>query len=216
MGSAVADRIRTFYGRHAEVIPLGLDANWFGPHVADEHFLVVSRLVEQKRVDLAITGCAKAGVPLLIAGEGRDEPRLRRLAGAGVTFLGHIRDRARLRDLYARAKAVIVPAEEDFGLVALEAQASGTPVIAYDAGGARDTVVGGITGIRFAPQTAAALESAIREAATRSWDHELISRYAAGFEQSPFKTRFEALVGGLHQRQQQAGHALVVESGDAF
>jgi glycosyltransferase involved in cell wall biosynthesis len=100
--------------------------------------------------------------------------------------------------------------------VALEAQASGTPVIAYDAGGARDTVVGGITGIRFAPQTAAALESAIREAATRSWDHELISRYAAGFEQSPFKTRFEALVGGLHQRQQQAGHALVVESGDAF
>jgi glycosyltransferase involved in cell wall biosynthesis len=216
MGSAVADRISTFYGRHAEVIPLGLDANWFGPHVADEHFLVVSRLVEQKRVDLAITACLKAGVPLLIAGEGRDEPRLRRLAGAAVTFLGHIRDRARLRDLYARAKAVIVPAEEDFGLVALEAQASGTPVIAYDAGGARDTVVGGITGIRFAPQTAAALESAIREAATRSWDHELISRYAAGFEQSPFKTRFEALVGGLHQRQQQAGHALVVESGDAF
>src|SRR5438270_1305285 len=134
MGAAVAERIRKFYGRGAEVIPLGLESVWFGEHVADEHFLVVSRLVEQKRIDLAIEACAAAGVPLVIAGAGRQEPRLRRMSGPEVRFVGHITDRARLRDLYARAAAVIVPAEEDFGLVPLEAQAAGTPVVAFDAG----------------------------------------------------------------------------------
>src|SRR5207237_2177663 len=129
MGAAVAERIRRHYGRGAEVIPLGLDSTWFGAHLANEHFLLVSRLVEQKRVDLAIAACAAAGVQLLIAGEGRDEPRLRRLSGAGVRFLGHVKDRELLRDLYARATAVIVPAEEDFGLAPLEAQAAGTPVV---------------------------------------------------------------------------------------
>jgi glycosyltransferase involved in cell wall biosynthesis len=210
MGRAVADRIRIYYGRHAEVIPLGMDADWFGPHLADEYFLIAGRLVEQKRMDLAITACAAAGVPLVIAGEGRDEPRLRRMSGGGVKFLGHIRDRARMRDLFARATAVIVPGEEDFGLVPLEAQAAGTPVIAYDAGGARDTVVDGITGIRFAPQTAGALEAAIREAAARSWDHQAISRHAAGFEQQAFKARFEELVMDLRQRQEPAGQAMAV------
>jgi glycosyltransferase involved in cell wall biosynthesis len=216
MGSAVAERIRSNYGRDAEIIPLGLDSPWFGPHVANEHFLLVSRLVEQKRIDLAIEACAAAGVPLLIAGEGRDEPRLRRLSGAGVTFLGHIRDRARMRDLYARATAVIVPAEEDFGLVPLEAQATGTPVVAYDAGGARDTVIDGVTGIRFAPQTASALEQAIREAAARSWDHPAISRHAAGFEQRAFKARFEAMVTHLRQEKEPAGQLLAVEGDGPF
>jgi glycosyltransferase involved in cell wall biosynthesis len=216
MGAAVAGRIRRHYGRGAEVIPLGLDSVWFGPHLANEHFLLVSRLVEQKRIDLAIASCARAGVPLLIAGEGRDEPRLRRLSGAGVRFLGHISDRARLRELYARATAVIVPAEEDFGLVPLEAQAVGTPVVAYDAGGARDTVVDGVTGIRFAPQTDGALTEAIREAAARSWDHQAISRHAATFEQGAFKARFEALVDGLRPGRRPAGPSLAAEGGDAL
>jgi glycosyltransferase involved in cell wall biosynthesis len=215
MGSAVAERISSHYKRQAEVIPLGLDAHWFGPHVANEHFLVASRLVEQKRIDLAIRACAAAGVPLVIAGEGRDEQRLRRMSGAGVQFLGHIRDRARMRDLYTRATAVIVPAEEDFGLVALEAQAAGTPVIAYDAGGARDTVVDGVTGIRFAPQTPDALEGAIREAAARSWDHQTIRRHAAGFDQGAFKAQFATLVSRLRQEKEPARQVLAVESSDA-
>ena len=216
MGAAVAERIRRHYGRGAEVIPLGLDSDWFGPHLADDHFLLVSRLVEQKRIDLAIAACAGAGVPLLIAGEGRDEPRLRTLGGAGVRFLGHITDRARLRDLYARATAVIVPAEEDFGLAPLEAQAAGAPVVAYDAGGARDTVVDGVTGIRFAPQTAGALTEAIREAAARSWDHEAISQHAARFEQREFKSRFESLVDRLRREQEPTGRLLAAGGSDAL
>lgn len=216
MGSAIADRIRTYYGCDADVIPLGLDGHWFGPHVANDYFLVVSRLTEQKRIELAIAACAAAGVPLVIAGEGRDETRLRRLSGTGVKFLGHMRDRARMRDLYARATAVIVPGEGDFGLVPLEAQASGTPVIAYDAGGVRDTVEDGITGIRFAPQTADALEQAIRKASTCLWDHQAISRHAARFEQRAFQARFEAAV--IHQRKriEPAGKVVAVGGGDAY
>jgi glycosyltransferase involved in cell wall biosynthesis len=213
MGSGVAARISTHYGRQAEVIPLGMDADSLGPHIANQYFLVASRLVEQKRIDLAISACAAAGVPLLIAGEGRDEARLRGMSGPAVKFLGHIRDRPRMRDLYARATAVIVPAEEDFGLVPLEAQAVGTPVIAYDAGGARDTVVDGVTGIRFAPQTAKALEDAIKKAATRTWDHAAISRHAAGFEQRPFKARFQAMVTHLRQGHEPAGQVLAGEGG---
>jgi glycosyltransferase involved in cell wall biosynthesis len=216
MGAAVAERIRRFYGRGAEVIPLGLESVWFSRHLADEHFLVVSRLVEQKRIDLAIEACAAAGVPLVIAGAGREEPRLRRMTGPDVRFVGHITDRARLRQLYARAAAVIVPAEEDFGLVPLEAQAAGTPVVAFDAGGVRDTVVDGVTGIRFAPQTADALTDAIREAAARSWDHRAISRHAADFEQAAFKARFEALVSSLRPAMEADGRALVAGGGDGF
>ena len=214
MGAAVAGRIRTFYGRPAEVIPLGLESAWFSQHVADEHFLVVSRLVEQKRIDLAIEACAAAGVSLVIAGTGREEPRLRRMSGPDVRFAGHISD-ARLRELYARAAAVIVPAEEDFGLVPLEAQAAGTPVVAFDAGGVRDTVVDGVTGIRFAPQTTGALTEAIREAAARSWDHGAISLHAATFKQADFKARFEVLVSTLRPGREAAGRALVAGGGDA-
>jgi glycosyltransferase involved in cell wall biosynthesis len=112
--------------------------------------------------------------------------------------LGSVTD-GKLRQLYARARAVLVPAEEDFGIVPLEAQAAGTPVIAYDAGGARETVVNGRTGIRFAPQTAEALAAAITAASSLQWDRRSIQANAARFTESRFKRDMLILIERYQQ-----------------
>jgi glycosyltransferase involved in cell wall biosynthesis len=161
-GAAVADRIRSCYGRESAIVPPPIDSYWFAPHRSNEFCLFVGRLVHQKRVDLAIEACKALGIPLWIAGEGRSERDLRRRGDGNIRFLGHVTD-VELRELYRRAIAVVVPAEEDFGLVPLEAQAAGTPVVAYDAGGARETVLDEVTGLRFRPQTWEALATAISE-----------------------------------------------------
>ena len=109
-------------------------------------FLVVSALVPYKRLDIAIEACRLAGVRLTIVGRGPEEARLRQLAGPEVEFLGWLSDEA-IRDLYERAAAVLLPGLEDFGMVPVEAQACGTPVVALRAGGACETVVDGVTGV---------------------------------------------------------------------
>ena len=192
-GHEVAGRIRAFYHRDAAVVPPPIADAWFVPHHSDDFHLVVSRLVEQKRVDLAIQACERLGLPLWIVGEGRAGASLRANAGPNTRFLGSVTD-GELRRLYARARAVLVPAEEDFGIVPLEAQAAGTPIIAYDAGGARETVVDGVTGIRFAPQTVEVLAEAITAAASRQWDRRRIQANAARFTESRFKRDMLALI----------------------
>ncbi len=199
-GHEVAGRIRTFYHRDATVVQPPIAGAWFVPHEGDEFYLVVSRLVEQKRVDLAIHACARLEVPLTIVGEGRAKASLRAKAGPNITFLGNVRD-DELRRLYARARAVLVPAEEDFGIVPLEAQAAGTPVIAYDAGGARETVVNGRTGIRFASQTAEALAAAITAASLVQWDRRSIQANAARFTESRFKRDMLTLINRYQQER---------------
>ena len=198
-GAAVADRIRKFYGRPSAVIPPAVDSFWFTEHRADEFYLVAGRLVAQKRVDLAIRACGRLGVPLVVVGTGRDAGQLRRLAGPDVTFLGRVPD-AELRELYARARSVILPAEEDFGLVPVEAQAASTPVIAYDAGGARETVIEGVTGIRFSPQTVDALAAAIDRAARVSWNRSRIQANASRFSEERFRSAVLSLLENLPER----------------
>jgi glycosyltransferase involved in cell wall biosynthesis len=192
-GHEVAGRIRAFYHRDAAVVPPPIADAWFVPHDGDDFYLVVSRLVEQKRVDLAIRACERLRLPLWIVGEGRAGASLQANASPSTRFLGSVAD-DELRRLYSRARAVLVPAEEDFGLVALEAQAAGTPVIAFDAGGARETVVDGLTGIRFAPQTAESLARAITAAASRKWDRRIIQAHAARFTESRFKREIRELI----------------------
>lgn len=192
-GHEVAGRIRAFYHRDATVVPPPIADAWFVPHEGDDFYLVVSRLVAQKRVDLAMQACERLGLPLWIVGEGRAGASLRANAGPNTTFLGSVGD-DELRRLYANARGVLMPAEEDFGIVPLEAQAAGTPVIAYDAGGARETVVDGLTGIRFAPQTVEALAGAITAAASRQWDRRRIQANAARFTESRFKRDILALI----------------------
>jgi glycosyltransferase involved in cell wall biosynthesis len=191
-GRPVADRIRVFYGQEPAIVPPPLERSWFVPHQSDEFYLVVGRLVPHKRIDLAIEACDRLQVPLWIAGQGRAGPSLRR-RGTNVRFLGRVSD-DQLRELYARARAVLVPAEEDFGLVPLEAQAAGTPVIAYDGGGVRETVIEGVTGIRFTPQTPDAMAAAIQRAGERCWDRERIQANAARFEESRFREELLAIV----------------------
>lgn len=201
-GQAVAARIRAFYHREAAVVPPPIPKSWFVRHQADDFYLVVSRLVEQKRVDLAVRACERLGVPLWIVGQGRARASLAEGAAPNVRFLGSVTD-GELRRLYARARAVLLPAEEDFGIVPLEAQAAGTPVIAYDAGGARETVVEGITGLRFSPQTVEALAAAIAAGARRQWDRRSIQANAARYTRSRFKRDFLALI----ERYQEARRA---------
>lgn len=165
----VADRIRRCYGREADVLPppISLDrAPAPGQVTPEDHYLCAGRLVAYKRTDLAIEACARLGRPLRIAGTGPEESRLRRLAarlGAPVQFLGELSDAA-LWTEYARCRALLFAADEDFGMVPLEAQACGRPVIAYGAGGSLETVRGTgpkRTGAYFSPQTADSAVEAI-------------------------------------------------------
>ena len=147
----VAERVRRWYGRDADVLPCPVDVDRFTPGTGDGgYYVVVSRLLPYKRIDLAVAACALAGVPLHVVGTGPDERRLKALAaGTATTFHGAVDDAAR-NALVGAARAAILPGEEDFGLVPLEAAAAGRPTIAYGAGGALETIVDGVTGTFFA------------------------------------------------------------------
>ena len=168
----VARRIGKHYRRKATVInpPVDVCAGYISPEV-DDYYLTVGQLVNYKRVDLAIEACNRLRRPLRIVGEGEEFERLRTLAGPTVKFMGHLPDQE-LRENYARCRALLFPGEEDFGIVPVEAQSFGRPVIAFGRGGALETVVGGSptepgapeasTGIFFAEQSADSLAAAIR------------------------------------------------------
>ncbi len=143
----VADRIARSYARRADVVYPPVDTEFFCPDGTDpvRSALVVSALVPYKRIDLAIDACARAGVRLRVIGDGPELPRLRKLAGDGVSFSGWISSEE-IRAAYRQAGVVLLPGVEDFGIVPLEAQACGRPVVAVAEGGALETVVGGVTG----------------------------------------------------------------------
>jgi glycosyltransferase involved in cell wall biosynthesis len=159
---AVQDRIRRYYGRDSSVIYPPVNTDQLRPAVDhDDYYLIVSRLVPYRRIDLAVRAFNQLGLRLLIAGSGRDRARLEALARDNVTFLGRVPD-ADLPELYARCRAYILPGEEDFGIAPVQAQAAGRPVIAFGAGGALDTVVEGETGVFFHEATPEALIEAAR------------------------------------------------------
>lgn len=143
----VAGRIGRYYNREATVLHPPVDTRFFTPgHDApDDYFLVVSALVPYKRIDTAIRAAARLGVPLKIVGTGPDAERLRTMAGPEVEFLGRVDDDA-LRQWYRRARALVLPGEEDFGIAPVEAQACGRPVVALARGGACETVEHGVSG----------------------------------------------------------------------
>lgn len=152
-----AARIRKYYGRESTVIYPFVDGVFLESRAKSlesrgSFFLVVSRLVPWKRIDLAVSACTALNLPLKIVGVGPDLGRLRKVAGISVEFLGRVSDN-QLVDLYADAKALIFTQKEDFGMTAVEAMACGTPVVAYKAGGAMETVVPGKTGEFFGKQT---------------------------------------------------------------
>jgi glycosyltransferase involved in cell wall biosynthesis len=201
----VAGRIRRYYNREATVVYPPVDTEFFHPDsaVPGRYALVVSALVPYKRLDLAIDACRMAGVPLKIVGDGPDRGRLERRArdsrnnsnkSHGVEFLGRRRD-DEVRELYRRAAVVMLPGEEDFGIVPLEAQACGRPVVAYARGGALETVVAEETGLLVDEAVPAAFADAVRRAIDRRFDSGVIRRHAERFGRARFAAEMESVIG---------------------
>jgi glycosyltransferase involved in cell wall biosynthesis len=178
----VADRIRRYYNRAATVVYPPVDTEFFQPdtQASASHFLIVSALVPYKRLELAVDACAVTGTPLRIAGDGPDRARLEARASNLVTFLGPIGGE-RLRDEYRRARAVLLPGEEDFGIVPVEAQACGTPVVAYARGGALETVIDHETGVFFGEATVPSLAAALARVADQRFDRQRLHAHAERF-----------------------------------
>ena len=158
----VAARIERCYGRPAEVVhpPVDVDHYLALKHAPRDFYLVFGRVVPYKRVDLAVAACARLGRPLKVAGGGRALEAARELAGERTELLGRVSEDER-DALLGGARALLFPGEEDFGIVPVEAQAAGVPVIAYGLGGATESVIDGRTGVLFAEQTADGLARAI-------------------------------------------------------
>jgi glycosyltransferase involved in cell wall biosynthesis len=158
-------------------------------------------LVPHKRVDLAIAACARAGLPLKIVGEGRAAPSLRRQAGRDTEFLGRLDDAA-VADHLARCRALVVPAVEDFGLTAVEAQAAGRPVVAPAAGGALETIVPGETGLLFSEPTVDALAAALVELERRHWSPARARANAARFGLDRFRREITAEIAAAVEERE--------------
>lgn len=192
--SVVAQRIRSCYGQDAAVLPPPIEVHRYAPSpVQEDYYLVVSRLVPYKRVDLVVEAFNQLGRPLLVVGDGPDRPVLERMAGPRIRFLGKLPDETVAR-LFSRCQAFILPGEEDFGITPLEANATGRPVIAYGAGGALDTVVEGQTGILFRHASARSLIDAVRACERQPWNPAAIRRHAERFSEQAFHDGLIALL----------------------
>ncbi|PJF40759.1 MAG: glycosyltransferase family 4 protein [Chloroflexi bacterium] len=190
----IQQRIRKFYDRDSVVIYPPVDTSRFAPtsHVED-YFLIVSRLIPYKRIDLAVQAATQLGVPLKIGGKGRDLDRLKAMAGPTVEFLGYVPD-DELPDLMARCKAFLFPGLEDFGITPVQAQAAGRPVIAYGGGGALDTVVPGKTGEHFMELTAESLVAVMREFDDTRYDPVAVRNHAKRFDVTIFNRQIVSFV----------------------
>jgi glycosyltransferase involved in cell wall biosynthesis len=183
----VRERIRRFYGRDADIVYPPVDTERCTPaaHRPGGFDLVVSALVPYKRIDLAVRVYTHNGYPLKIVGVGGDLRKLRSMAGRNIEFLEWLPDE-RVVDLYRTCRLLVFPGEEDFGIVPLEAQACGCPVVAYARGGALETIQDGVSGVFFQEQTAASLQGAIDRCATARWDPQAIRANAERFDVQTF------------------------------
>ncbi|PQV63683.1 Glycosyltransferase involved in cell wall bisynthesis [Abditibacterium utsteinense] len=190
----VAQRIRKFYRRDCDVVHPPVETSRFriSPQI-DDYYLMVTRLAPYKRLDLAVEACTRLNRPLKIVGAGRYAQELKKIAGPSVEFLGRVSDKA-LPDLLARAKAYIMPGEEDFGIAPVEANASGRPVIAYAAGGALDSQIDGVTGVFFSEPTVESLVDAIQRADAINFDPQKIRSHAEKFDTECFKIHIQRVI----------------------
>jgi len=200
ISQAVRERIGRCYGRAAEVIYPPVDVGRFcaAPQRGD-YYLSAGRLIPYKRVDLAVQAFNELGLPLHIVGDGRDRAALQAMAKPNIIFRGRLSD-AELREEFAHCRAFVFPGEEDFGIAPVEAQAAGSPVIAYAGGGALDTVIEGVTGLFFREKSAASLIDAIRRAEQMQWDSAAIQRHAARFDTALFKRQLADYVAAAASR----------------
>lgn len=189
------ERIRTYWGRESNVVHPPVEVERFRPCAEPEtFFLVVTELVRHKRVELALEAAERARAPIRVVGEGPDRARLEARYGqrsSQVRFLGRVED-DELASLYARARALVLPNVEEFGIAAVEAQAAGRPVVAVAAGGALETVLDGVTGVLVEPDSVDALAGALADPDFTSFDSEQIVAHAQRFSSAAFKQRLRA------------------------
>lgn len=194
ISTEIQQRIQTFYQRDSVIIFPPVDTTRFQPSATvEDYFLVVSRLIPYKRIDLAVQAATRLGVPLKVGGAGRDLDRLKALAGPTVEFLGYVPN-SDLPDLMARCKAFIFPGLEDFGITPVQAQAAGRPVIAYAGGGALDTVIPGKTGALFDQMTVESLMAAMQAFDASAFDTIAIRAHAERFDAGVFRRQIIAYV----------------------
>ena len=201
--ATVAGRINRYYGADATVIHPPVDTNAFCPAAPSEigdYFLMVGELVSYKRPDLAIRACNELKLPLVVIGGGEMIAEIRNLAGPSVKIMGP-QPFDVLKRHYARCRALIFPGEEDFGMVPVEAMASGRPVIAYGRGGALETVSAGLSGIFFEKQTVEDISSAIARLSELEVDPQKIAAHAQRFGRDRFLQKMRAHIEGLLARR---------------
>jgi glycosyltransferase involved in cell wall biosynthesis len=200
ISSTVKFRIKKIYGMDAEVIfpPVDVQRYNVGTKTGD-FYLVVSRLNPYKRIELAVEAFNRMGLPLKIIGSGPFLGALKNLARPNISFLGRLEDRE-VADCYASCKALIFPGIEDFGIVPLEANAAGRPVIAFKGGGALDTIVEGVNGLFFQQGTAESLVEAVKSFENGKYNFQPleIRAHALGFDKEIFKTKIEKYISGKY------------------
>ena len=189
-------RIQESYGRDATIVHPPVEVDRFAVGEPEDFFLVVTEIVPHKLVDNALEAARLAESPITVVGGGPELDRLRREHGSHALFRGRVSDQE-LADLYRRARALVVPNVEEFGIAAVEAQAAGRPVLAADAGGARETVVPGQTGVLVRPESVDALAEAMRHTDWEAFDPARIRSHAEGFSTDAFKRRFSREVARL-------------------
>src|SRR5688572_20608680 len=199
----VPRKIALYYNRESTLVYPPVDTEFYVPpvpHAAEpphlsqqSKFLVVSALVPYKRVDLAMMAARQAGVGLTVVGNGPERANLERYAGDGVELVGWLDDEE-IRELYQSCIAAVLPGEEDFGIVPVEAQACGRPVVALGRGGALDTVIDGETGVLVPETTVESLSEGMKRAAATQWDSDRIRRHAEQFSRRRFVGDIERVV----------------------
>lgn len=194
ISNTVKDRIKNSYGRESQVIYPPVDVAKFSINSKiDNYFAAGGRLVPHKKFDIVIKVFNRLKLPLKIFGGGSEFTKLKKMSAPNIQFLGYISDEQKT-NLLSRARALIHPQIEDFGITALEAAAAGRPVIAYNQGGATETVVSGITGTFFNQQTWESLLDSVLNFNDIKWDSEKIRAHAQTFDVNNFKTNIKNFV----------------------
>jgi glycosyltransferase involved in cell wall biosynthesis len=205
--TTVSRRIAQWWGLESEIVHPPVDTGFYTPTDSvqrEDFFLLAGRLVPYKRPQVAVAAATAAGVPLVVAGQGRVLEACRAVAGPNVRFVGEVSD-LELRDLFRRCRGLVFPGVEDFGMVPVEAQSCGAPVVGIDEGGICDTVIHGVTG-EMVPfdadpdRQARSLAASLRDFDTSRFDPQVIRRHAERFGRGRFRLRMKAIATELMDR----------------